>query len=358
MLNTETKKRLTFAQVYDELFSQLQHAKLVLYGEGESEPVAEQVAQFAQEAYQLHMMECLLTVMPRLEFEARKDIVQIFVALLQRSIGSRRPTVEYVWTHPAILRMAIRGYDVPDIALNTGIILHEMLQYELLAKLFLYSDDLYRFPQYIETTSFSISCDAFKNLRDALLCHRSIAAEFLNLHYDRFFYMYTQLLDSQNYVTRRQSLKLLGELLVDRAHYATMIRYVSDEENLKRIMNALRDRSKHIQLEAFHVFKVFVANPKKTPAVESILRRNRSRLLTFLQGFLPDRTGMLAMALSPLPPITAILTHMLAFSLALPSLCCTHSFACFFFFFFFLADESFIDERQYIIHIIRYVHHA
>ena len=141
-----------------------------MYGEGESEPVPEQVAQFAQEAYQLHMMECLLTVMPRLEFEARKDIVQIFVALLQRSIGSRRPTVEYVWTHPAILRMAIRGYDVPDIALNTGIILHEMLQYELLAKLFLYSDDLYRFPQYIETTSFSISCDAFKNLRDALLC--------------------------------------------------------------------------------------------------------------------------------------------------------------------------------------------
>ena len=36
------------------------------------------------------------------------------------------------------------------------------------------------------------------------------------------------------------------------------------------------------------------------------------------------------------------------------SLCYSHSFACFFF----LADESFIDERQYIIHIIRYVHYA
>lgn len=133
-----------------------------------------------------------------------------------------------------------------------------------------------------------------------------------------------------------------------------MIRYVSDEENLKRIMNALRDRSKHIQLEAFHVFKVFVANPKKTPAVESILRRNRSRLLTFLQGFLPDRTGMLAMAHPPLPPITAILTHVLAFSLALPSL----SVVLILSHIFFLADESFIDERQYIIHIIRYVHYA
>lgn len=109
---------------------------------------------------------------------------------------------------------------------------------------------------YIETTSFSVSCDAFKNLRDALMLHRTMAAEFLQQRYDAFFGMYVQLLDSDNYVTRRQSLKLLGEILVDRAHYATMVRFVSSAANLKRIMNALRDRSRHIQLEAFHVFKV------------------------------------------------------------------------------------------------------
>jgi len=57
-------------------------------------------------------------------------------------------------------------------------------------------------------------------------------------------------------VTRRQSLKLLGELLVNRSNYAVMIRFVADEENLKRAMNALRDKSKNIQFEAFHVFKV------------------------------------------------------------------------------------------------------
>lgn len=171
-----------------------------------------------------------------------------------------------------------------------------------------HSPSLARFPTYIETTSFSVSCDAFKNLRDTLVLHRTMAAEYLQQNYDTFFAMFTKLLDSSNYVTRRQSLKLLSELLVDRAHYSTMLRYVSSEENLKRTMNALRDRSKYIQLEAFHVFKVFVANPKKTPAVEAILRRNKARLLTFLQDFLSDRT-----------------------------------------------DESFMDERQYILQIIRYV---
>lgn len=41
--------------------------------------------------------------------QSRKDIVQIFVALLQRKIGVRQPTVEYVRTHPAIVEAAFRG---------------------------------------------------------------------------------------------------------------------------------------------------------------------------------------------------------------------------------------------------------
>ncbi|KOS16426.1 mo25 protein [Malassezia pachydermatis] len=277
-------------KILDEFWSALQQAKIVLYGEEDHDPVPEHVAQFAQEVYQLQLMMCLLVVLPRLEFETRKDIVQVFIALLQRTIGARRPTVEYIRSNPIIVHMAFHGYDSQDVALNTGMILHEMVQHETLAKILLYSDDLSLFPIYIETTPFSVSCDAFKNLRDALILHRTMAAEFLQHNYDRFFTMYTQLLRSENYVTRRQSLKLLSDILVDRVHYATMIRYVSDEENLKSTMNALRDRSKNIQLEAFHVFKVFVANPKKTPAVEAILRRNRDRLLSFLQGFLQDRT--------------------------------------------------------------------
>lgn len=68
--------------------------------------------------------------------------------------------------------------------------------------------------------------------------------------------MYTTLLLSPNYVTKRQSLKLLGEILLDRTNFNVMTRYISSEENLKMMMNLLRDKSKNIQFEAFHVFKV------------------------------------------------------------------------------------------------------
>jgi calcium binding protein 39 len=72
----------------------------------------------------------------------------------------------------------------------------------------------------------------------------------------QFFTIYTSLILSKNYVTKRQSLKLLGEILLDRANFNVMTRYIANEANLKLIMNLLRDKSKNIQFEAFHVFKV------------------------------------------------------------------------------------------------------
>lgn len=39
-----------------------------------------------------------------------------------------------------------------------------------------------------------------------------------------------------------------------------MTKYISKPENLKLMMNLLRDKSRNIQFEAFHVFKVCFKN--------------------------------------------------------------------------------------------------
>lgn len=50
-----------------------------------------------------------------------------------------------------------------------------------------------------------------------------------------------------------------------------MTKYISKPENLKLMMNLLRDKSRNIQFEAFHVFKVRLkkthdkTNNKRTP---------------------------------------------------------------------------------------------
>ena len=83
--------------------------------------------------------------------------------------------------------------------------------------------------------------------------------------------------------------QLLGELLLDRTNFNVMTRYISDVNNLKLMMTLLRDKSKNIQYEAFHVFKVFVANPNKPASVLDILLKNQSRLITFLSSFQNDK---------------------------------------------------------------------
>ncbi len=96
-----------------------------------------------------------------------------------------------------------------------------------------------------------------------------------------------------------------------------MTKYITNTDNLKQQMNLLKEKSKNIQFEAFHVFKVFalkffildqkmrfkelimivvvvvqifVANPTKPKAISDILLRNREKLIEFLTTFHTDRT--------------------------------------------------------------------
>lgn len=56
-------------------------------------------------------------------------------------------------------------------------------------------------------------------MQELLTRHKMLCAEFLEANYDQVFQHYQHLLNSENYVTRRQSLKLLGELLLDRHNF-------------------------------------------------------------------------------------------------------------------------------------------
>jgi len=66
--------------------------------------------------------------------------VQIFNNLLRRQIGARWPTVEYISGKREVLFAALDGYENEDIALNTGMILREMLRHEPLCKILLCSE--------------------------------------------------------------------------------------------------------------------------------------------------------------------------------------------------------------------------
>uniref|UniRef100_A0A8D8VIG2 Protein Mo25 n=1 Tax=Cacopsylla melanoneura TaxID=428564 RepID=A0A8D8VIG2_9HEMI len=75
-----------------------------------------------------------------------------------------------------------------------------------------------------------------------------------------------------------------------RHNFTVMTRYISNPYNLKLMMNMLKEKSRNIQFEAFHVFKVFVANPNKPKPILDILLRNQDLLVEFLTRFHTDRS--------------------------------------------------------------------
>lgn len=95
--------------------------------------------------------------------------------------------------------------------------------------------------------------------------------------------------DEANYMTKRVALQILSTVLLTRSNYAVMIKYVNSRTNLILVMKLLRDTSPHITLDAFHVFKVFVANPNKIPEVEKILRDNSQKLCAYLETLHCDK---------------------------------------------------------------------
>lgn len=231
-------------QAGEEVSKNLFQMKAILYGDGggfaenektglqadsiaETEPQPDQVAQLAQEVYNNDVLQLLVSNIWRFEFEAKKDVSQIFNNLLRRQIGVRWPTVEHLAAKPDVLFTALKGlvarrltqelegtdarslvqrYENPDVALNTGMILREMLRHEVLAKTLLYSDKcvflfckfspcgaqltqptrrFYTFPDHIEKTTFGVSCDAFANFKETLTRHKPMVAEYLEKNYDR-----------------------------------------------------------------------------------------------------------------------------------------------------------------------------
>ncbi|CAJ0956306.1 unnamed protein product, partial [Mesorhabditis belari] len=224
-----------------------------------------------------------------LDFESRKDAVLIIGSMLRRQHGVRWPMAEHLAECPEVFDHLVNCYESSELCSAVGTILRDSIRHERLASMLLESRGFWMFFKLVQDERFDIAGDSFLTLKELLTRHKALVSHFINQNYVCFFEHLNGLLASDNYVAKRQSIRLLGELLINRLNFSAMIRYTSNSENLKLVMNLLSEQSRAIQFEAFHVFKVFIANPEKNQAILAILTRNRVKLLGFLQNFCNER---------------------------------------------------------------------
>eukprot|EP00249_Psilotum_nudum_P016487 c25850_g1_i1 orf=772-1794(+) len=273
-----------------ELTKNIREMKFILYGNSESEPVPEACSQLTQEVFRDSTLKRLVFCLPKLDLETRKDVTQVVANLQRQQVHSRLVACDYLEANKDLLDRLVAGYESSDIALHYGTMLRECIRHQSIARYVLESDNMRKFFAYMELPNFDIASDAAATFKELLTRHKSTVSDFLMRNYDWFFAEYNhKLLESPNYITRRQAVKLLGDVLLDRSNVAVMMRYVSSKDNLRILMNLLRETSKNIQIEAFHVFKVFVANANKPPEIVSILVANRSKLLRFFSDFKTEK---------------------------------------------------------------------
>ncbi|KAK6117289.1 hypothetical protein DH2020_048960 [Rehmannia glutinosa] len=238
----------------EEVEKNIVSMRTMLSGDGEIEPSADQIAQLTLEIASEDVISLLFHKLPILGWETRKNIVHCWSILLKQKVDSVFCCVQYMENHLELLDFLVVCYDNKEIALTCGHMLRECIKLPTLAKYILESPSFELFFKFVELPNFDVSSDAFSTFK--------------------FFEHYEKLLTSANYVTRRQSLKLLSDFLLESPNSHIMKRYIAEVHHLKVMMTLL---------------KVFVANPNKPRDIKVILAKNHERLVALLHSLSPGK---------------------------------------------------------------------
>jgi len=281
-------------KIQDKIAVDIKKMKDILFGENRKAPDPARCAKLGIRTVEAGLMMRLVMKIADIGFEARKSVKDIFITLTNHDYGNFQTEFLMHTKNSAIFVKLLGAYErKPEIALVCGEMLRVCLSKKPIVKLLLTMDTLRKFfDDYLHKKNFTVWSDALSTFK--MFVESDYMTDFLSDddNYETFFRLFHAklVLKFEEYVTVRESLKILGEMLLKRSNYGIMMKYIGNKENLKCIMTAMTSKAANIKTEAFHVFKVFVANPKKSRPVHELLYCNRDKLIKYLEKFHSDST--------------------------------------------------------------------
>ncbi|KAH8738611.1 hypothetical protein FG386_000606 [Cryptosporidium ryanae] len=137
---------------------------------------------------------------------------------------------------------------------------------------------------------FDISSDSITTLRCYLFISPEITNDYILKNNRSFFNnIFKYLIQSNEYVPQRYGLRLLNQLLSIKELSKTMTLFSGNCEYLKIFMNLISSNLETISFEAFHIFKLFIANPKKSNDIVNILKSSKNNIIQLLLQFQNNR---------------------------------------------------------------------
>lgn len=241
-------------------------------------PSINEIFSIVQEAKSCNLLLLLVSQFGELDFESKRHATAIFSYLLKYQTMQ-----DFVHDHASIMTILVHGYASTQYIFMYGTMLRDCLRFEALNRIFLHSPDIFGLFRYLDHANFEVAQDAFVSFREAITKHKHVTLTFLETHYDAFMDEYKKLMLSAHYITKRMAVKLLTELLLGKTMFRIMTRFVNEADKYEWVVLDMFDTHKNIQVEAFHLFKLFVLNPKKSDDVRALLLAQRVHLLQYLQ---------------------------------------------------------------------------
>jgi len=231
----------------------------------------------------------LLAALDGIGFEERKAaaglVEDVLTAGLRHGVSARQQVCCYLRGQPQVADLLLCGCRSGELAFLCGQLLSACAGDAAVAELLLEGGA----PMRLVSTArapccFEVASTALAALQELLLGGAEASAAYLLENFREFFLVYHDLLQCSDYATKRQALSVLSRVLLSPGFGGVMARYGSSARSLKLQMTLLLHPTTMVKVGAFHIFKIFVANPHQAPAVQEILFKNREGLARLLRS--------------------------------------------------------------------------
>jgi calcium binding protein 39 len=274
-------KREELLAVINKNFSRMTD---ILYKKKEGDDASSRALQLVSEIGHDDFVAKGLDALPLFPVEQRKQFTIIFTGAIAHQVNGEFPVAIWVQRNTRALDALLGFYNYPDLAVCAGEMLRLCVRHAALAKLLLAPERLDRLFSHFTVAHFDVSADSFATFRELIL-KAPQAEDWLRENTQQVIDRLHATLVETNYAACRQSLKLIGEILCQFTGNFQEV-YLTDEKNLIIMMKLMVSTYKNISMEAYHIFKLFVARSDRPETITKILRTNSKKLIEFIHGLL------------------------------------------------------------------------
>jgi hypothetical protein len=238
----------------------------------------------------------ILTNLEVFSSEDRKHVIDIFKDLLAVDADPNPLAKGMSEGAENTIKVIFDKFELTGMSTSFGNVLKMMSNRHELVGSFLNVKLFQILTNFVMNAMFDISSEAISVFEEILFSDnvkvKEVVSEFLNDNHQEMMEIFMNLFDEEKYLAKREGMKILHELLLDKDYNKKFTEnWLQEKEYLKFTMTSLTDDSTPIQMEAFHLMLVFLkASPEKRgQKVNETLKKNKDQLMSFFEEFLKDK---------------------------------------------------------------------